>query len=158
MFTSLSAAVHFVQSNQLKPFYLLSDDAKRDFIAYNESKRTNYNNEVVSDEDSVVVGLAPDKFEYESMNKAFRWVVKVEKLHYRCWLKDDWLQFVLPGCCFVFQNFDERRHSIDCCSRRKILQKKWWISYWARMFYTWSWIFNWKESNNYWKTKSILFQ
>lgn len=72
MFTSLSAAVQFVQSNQLKPFYLLSEDAKRDFITNYESKPTNNNNEVVGDEDSVVVGLAPDKFEYESMNKAFR--------------------------------------------------------------------------------------
>lgn len=72
MFTSLSAAVQFVQSNQLKPFYLLSEDAKRDFIENYESKSTNNNNEDVGDEDSVVVGLAPDKFEYESMNKAFR--------------------------------------------------------------------------------------
>lgn len=73
MFTSLSAAVQFVKSNQLKPFYLLSEDAKRDFIANYESSATNNNNnEVMGDEDSVVVGLAPDKFEYESMNKAFR--------------------------------------------------------------------------------------
>lgn len=71
MFTSLSAAIQFVQSNRLKPFYMLSEDAKRDFIPNYESKPTN-NNEVVGDEDSVVVGLAPDKFEYESMNKAFR--------------------------------------------------------------------------------------
>lgn len=69
MFTSLSAAVQFVQSNQLKPFYLLSEDAKRDFIPNYEMNRTQ---EVVGDEDSVVVGLAPDKFEYESMTKAFR--------------------------------------------------------------------------------------
>lgn len=69
MFTSLSAAVQFVKTNQLRPFYLLTEDAKTDFIDHAENAATN---DLDGSENAVVVGLAPDKFVYESINKAFR--------------------------------------------------------------------------------------
>lgn len=71
MFTSLSAAVQYVKMNELKPFYLLAEDAKRDFV----SEQTAENvcaNDLHENENAVVVGLAPDKFVYETINKAFR--------------------------------------------------------------------------------------
>lgn len=70
MFTSLSAAVQFVQANKLKPFYLLTEDAKKDF----GEQTTGKNVTATDDENAVVVGLAPDKFIYETMNAAFRYV------------------------------------------------------------------------------------
>lgn len=83
MFTSLSAAVQYVQSNRLKPLYLLTEDAKTDFAEQpcpadpTNREQTNAANELHADElhgdeNAVVVGLAPDKFIYETMNKAFR--------------------------------------------------------------------------------------
>lgn len=82
MFTSLSAAVQFVKTNNLKPFYLLTEDAKSDFIEGNAeaaasvasvaSVAVSTTNELDGSENAVVVGLAPDKFVYESINKAFR--------------------------------------------------------------------------------------
>lgn len=75
MFTSLSAAVQFVKTNNLKPFYLLTEDAKSDFIEGNAEEASvavATTNELDGSENAVVVGLAPDKFVYESINKAFR--------------------------------------------------------------------------------------
>lgn len=60
IYSSLSAAVEFVSKEKLNPFYLVSDDARRDFPATEDR-----------DQDSVVVGLAPDKFNYENMTQAF---------------------------------------------------------------------------------------
>lgn len=84
MFTSLSAAVQYVKSNDLKPFYLLTEDAKKDFVEQtteNASTTTSAAVEAAAaatenddgNENSVVVGLAPDKFVYETINKAFRY-------------------------------------------------------------------------------------
>lgn len=64
MFTSLSAAEHYVQINKLKPYYLLTDDAQKDFAGLDCVETGN--------ENAVVVGLAPDKFVYENLNDAFR--------------------------------------------------------------------------------------
>lgn len=72
MFTSLSAAVQYVQTHNLKPFYLLSEDAKRDFDVEKATTKTTANDG--NDENAVVVGLAPDKFVYEAINTAFRYV------------------------------------------------------------------------------------
>lgn len=69
MFTSLSAAVQFVKTNQLRPFYLLTEDAKTDFIDHAKNAATN---DLDGSENAVIVGLAPDKFVYESINEAFR--------------------------------------------------------------------------------------
>lgn len=87
MFTSLSAAVEYVKSNDLKPFYLLTEDAKKDFAgqttenpstATTATKTTaapplNDDGDDDGNENAVVVGLAPDKFVYETINKAFRY-------------------------------------------------------------------------------------
>lgn len=71
MFTSLSAAVRYVQANNLKPFYLLTEDAKKDFTEQTTENSTDNDG---NDENAVVVGLAPDKFVYETINNAFRYV------------------------------------------------------------------------------------
>ena len=63
VFTSLTAARKKVEQESLRPLLLLEESAKEDF-------------EGVSGEnpDSVVVGLAPSMFDYQHMNKAFRYV------------------------------------------------------------------------------------
>ncbi|BFF93324.1 haloacid dehalogenase-like hydrolase domain-containing protein 2 [Drosophila madeirensis] len=61
IYSSLSAAVTFVQSGKLNPYYLLSEDARQDFPPEDPNRCP----------DSVVVGLAPKAFNYEQMNKAF---------------------------------------------------------------------------------------
>lgn len=80
MFTSLSAAVQYVKCKDLKPFYLLTEDAKRDFgvqTTENSSAEATMMTTTAEsndgNENSVVVGLAPDKFVYETINKAFRY-------------------------------------------------------------------------------------
>lgn len=66
----MSATVKYVEANRLRPFYLLSEDAKKDFsYVRNEC----HNREDV--EDSVVIGLAPDQFNYETINHAFQYVI-----------------------------------------------------------------------------------
>lgn len=69
MFTSLSAAVQYVQANKLKPFYLLTEDAKKDF-----GEQTTDATDGGNDENAVVVGLAPEKFTYNTLQLAFRYV------------------------------------------------------------------------------------
>lgn len=61
VFTSLSAARQLVASRNLRPMLLLQPDALRDF-----------NDIDCSNPNCVVVGLAPDCFNYETLNKAFR--------------------------------------------------------------------------------------
>ncbi|XP_054742670.1 haloacid dehalogenase-like hydrolase domain-containing protein 2 [Anastrepha obliqua] len=61
IFSSLSAAANYVEKEKLNPFYLLSEDARRDFVCTDKERQL----------DSVVVGLAPDEFYYENLNKAF---------------------------------------------------------------------------------------
>ncbi|KAM8716493.1 hypothetical protein ACLKA7_003381 [Drosophila subpalustris] len=61
IYSSLSAAVTFVTNEKLNPFYLLTDDARQDFPDEDKNRAL----------DSVVVGLAPNAFNYEHMNKAF---------------------------------------------------------------------------------------
>lgn len=60
--SSLSAAVEYVKKEKLNPFYLLSKDARTDFPANDDGKPF----------DSVALGLAPDEFYYENLNKAFK--------------------------------------------------------------------------------------
>ncbi|RXG67223.1 cytochrome P450 2L1 [Armadillidium vulgare] len=61
VFTSLTAARKLLENRNLRPFYMLSEDALNDFSGIN------------SDEpNAVVVGLAPTEFHYENMTKAFR--------------------------------------------------------------------------------------
>lgn len=60
IYSSLSAAVAYIKTHQLNPFYLLSDDARKDFPEG-----------TVESLDSVVVGLAPSEFHYENLSRAF---------------------------------------------------------------------------------------
>lgn len=65
IFTSLSAAHDFVQKSQLKPMLIIDDAAMEDFEDVKPSADAQL--------DSVVVGLAPDSFNYENLTKAFRY-------------------------------------------------------------------------------------
>ena len=67
IFTSLTAARRLVEMENLRPFCLLQDEAMEDFAGLD---MTNPN--------AVVVGLAPDYFNYEHLNKAFRCVMFIK--------------------------------------------------------------------------------
>lgn len=69
MFTSLNAAVQYVRTNKLSPLYLLTDDAIQEFGTANQCECITRN--------AVVVGLAPEQFNYEKMNEAFRFVTSL---------------------------------------------------------------------------------
>jgi hypothetical protein len=58
--SSLKATACYVKDHGLRPYYLLSDDARKEFP------------EVTGEYDSVVVGLAPEQFNYQNINKAFQ--------------------------------------------------------------------------------------
>lgn len=61
IYSSLSAAAEYVAKENLQPYYILTDDARKDFPEnLNES------------ENAVVIGLAPEKFHYENLTKAFK--------------------------------------------------------------------------------------
>lgn len=64
-FTSLSAAHDFVKKSQLKPMLIIDDAAMEDF----EDVRPAEGAEL----DSVVIGLAPELFNYEKLTEAFRY-------------------------------------------------------------------------------------
>ncbi|KAM4808768.1 haloacid dehalogenase-like hydrolase domain-containing protein 2 [Rhinophrynus dorsalis] len=61
IFTSLTAARNLLEQKQVRPLLLVDDSALPDF----EGIATHSPN-------AVVIGLAPDHFNYETMNKAFR--------------------------------------------------------------------------------------
>lgn len=62
IFSSLAAARKLIISRQLKPMLLIDPAAMEDF------------QDLVTDDipNAVVVGLAPSKFNYDELNKAFR--------------------------------------------------------------------------------------
>jgi len=62
IYSSLSAAVDFVENERLNPYYILSEDARQDFPP-EDTKRY---------QDSVLIGLAPKAFNYEKLNEAFK--------------------------------------------------------------------------------------
>nr|XP_040235253.2 haloacid dehalogenase-like hydrolase domain-containing protein 2 [Anopheles coluzzii] len=62
IYGSLGATAEYVRRNNLNPYYLLTDDARTD-MPPNDPERAL---------DSVVVGLAPERFCYEHLNEAFR--------------------------------------------------------------------------------------
>jgi len=62
VFTSLTAARRYVDQRNLRPMLLLQQDAIKDFKGVD-----------VNNPNAVVVGLAPDCFDYEFLNKAFRY-------------------------------------------------------------------------------------
>lgn len=60
IWSSLTAATKYIETNNLNPFYIASDDALGQLPPSDESKPFN----------AVVVGLAPDKFTFDYFNKA----------------------------------------------------------------------------------------
>ena len=67
MFTSLTAAKQLVEREGLRPMVLLEESAMEDFQGIGNSRGEDEVN-------SVVVGLAPSKFNYKTLNSAFRLV------------------------------------------------------------------------------------
>lgn len=66
IFSSLAAARKLIVSRRLNPLLLIDPAAYEDFEdLVKEDEET----------DAVVVGLAPDKFHYDELNKAFRWLL-----------------------------------------------------------------------------------
>ncbi|XP_039615600.1 haloacid dehalogenase-like hydrolase domain-containing protein 2 [Polypterus senegalus] len=64
IFTSLSAARSLVEQKQLRPLLLVEDSALEDFQGID-----------ISDPNAVVIGLAPEHFNYQTMNRAFRLIL-----------------------------------------------------------------------------------
>lgn len=65
IFSSLGAARELIETRKLNPYLLIDDNALEDFddlINLNEKPN------------AVVVGLAPTKFNYEELNKSFRYL------------------------------------------------------------------------------------
>jgi hypothetical protein len=62
IFSSLIATRNLIESLGLRPLLLLEDAALEDFKDMDISEPLN----------AVVVGLAPSRFDYDTMNKAFR--------------------------------------------------------------------------------------
>ncbi len=61
----MTAARRLVEAEQLHPLLLLEDSAREDFEGVNDRQTGPY--------DSVVIGLAPSRFEYSHLNQAFRY-------------------------------------------------------------------------------------
>ncbi|XP_069779924.1 haloacid dehalogenase-like hydrolase domain-containing protein 2 isoform X2 [Narcine bancroftii] len=64
IFTSLTAARNLVEQKRVRPLLLVDDSALEDFEGV-----------ITSDPNAVVVGLAPQHFNYDTMNKAFRLIL-----------------------------------------------------------------------------------
>ncbi|XP_038590094.1 haloacid dehalogenase-like hydrolase domain-containing protein 2 isoform X2 [Micropterus salmoides] len=64
IFTSLSAARSLLEQKQHRPLLLVEDSALEDFTGID-----------TSEPNAVVVGLAPDHFNYQTLNKAFRMIL-----------------------------------------------------------------------------------
>ncbi|PWA26578.1 hypothetical protein CCH79_00000717, partial [Gambusia affinis] len=64
IFTSLSAARSLLEQKQHKPLLLVEDSALEDFTGID-----------TSEPNAVVIGLAPDHFNYQTLNKAFRMIL-----------------------------------------------------------------------------------
>lgn len=62
IFSSLTAAAKYVNQMQLTPLYLLTEDARRDFPPAQQSDKQN----------AIVIGLAPEHFNYARLNEAFQ--------------------------------------------------------------------------------------
>lgn len=63
IFTSLTAARKILEAKKWRPWLLVADEALEDFDGIN-----------TDDPNAVVIGLAPEKLDYETMNKAFNMV------------------------------------------------------------------------------------
>lgn len=63
IFTSLTAARQLIDQKNLRPLMLIADAAKEDFSGVS-----------CENENAVLIGLAPEHFNYERMTAAFRLV------------------------------------------------------------------------------------
>lgn len=63
IFTSLTAARQLIGQRNLRPLMLIADAAKEDFSGVN-----------CENENAVLIGLAPEHFNYECLTAAFRLV------------------------------------------------------------------------------------
>lgn len=90
IFTSLTAARNVLEKKKLRPFYLLEDAALEDFRGIETSQPN-----------SVLVGLAPSKFNYKNMNEAFNLLVNGASLvavhKGRYYMKTDGALHLGPG-------------------------------------------------------------
>lgn len=64
IFSSLSAARKFILQNNLHPLLLVDKEALEDFSDIDLGGKI----------DSIVIGLAPEYFNYNTLNKAFRYI------------------------------------------------------------------------------------
>lgn len=64
IFTSLTAARNLLEQRKVRPLLLVEDSAMEDFSGLD-----------TSDPNAVVIGLAPDHFNYQMLNKAFRLIL-----------------------------------------------------------------------------------
>lgn len=64
IFTSLTAARNLLEQKQHRPLLLVDDSALEDFTGID-----------TSEPNAVVIGLAPEHFSYQTMNKAFRMIL-----------------------------------------------------------------------------------
>ncbi|XP_058645984.1 haloacid dehalogenase-like hydrolase domain-containing protein 2 isoform X1 [Onychostoma macrolepis] len=64
IFTSLTAARNLLEQRAVRPLLLVEDSALEDFTGLE-----------TSDPNAVVIGLAPDHFNYQTLNKAFRLIL-----------------------------------------------------------------------------------
>jgi len=70
IFSSLTAARQMIEKEQLRPMLFLEPEAEPDFEGID---CTNPN--------SVVIGLAPNKFDYEHLNNAFKFVFQTQHIY-----------------------------------------------------------------------------
>ena len=75
--TSVLATAAYVKKHKLKPLCLMEDTSDLDWDGEEEqgscdTTQQNNPNTIITDYDSVVVGLAPSHFHYEKLNMAFR--------------------------------------------------------------------------------------
>lgn len=63
--TSVSVAIDYVCQHSLKPLLITEDSVEKEF-------HETYPDMISGQRDSVVVGLVPEKFNYEVLNQAFR--------------------------------------------------------------------------------------
>ncbi|PVD36300.1 hypothetical protein C0Q70_03278 [Pomacea canaliculata] len=64
IFTSLTAARYLIEQRKLHPLLMVDEKALEDFEGVS-----------TENQDAVVVGLAPEKFDYNTMNQAFRLIL-----------------------------------------------------------------------------------
>lgn len=83
IYSSLSASKHLVLSSGLRPFLMLTDSAKQDFLDVD-----------TDDPNAIVVGLSPKHFQHEDMTLALRLLLEGAKL------------IAINKARFVFLRFD----------------------------------------------------